>query len=141
MGKINYHQGVYYQVVRENLTFEEAIEAFKKREIIRYKYNQPLDPSKIKDIEGIGFTIEQIHSNDWFVVAVDDDMEDLKWEVSEMVHEMGVDIDTRFYNEEKMTISTYWQILNDKFFFDDESIYEMIKWFYDNKKDKFKNKK
>jgi len=138
---MKYHQGAYYQVVRENLTFEEAIEAFKKGEIIRYKYYQPLNPSKIKDIEGIGFTIEQIHNNDWFVVAVDDHMEDLKWEVSEMVHEMGVDIDTRFYNEENMTISTYWQILNDKFFFDEKSIYEMIKWFYDNKKDKFKNKK
>ena len=37
---MNYHQGVYYQVVRENLTFEEAIEAFKKGEIIRYKDNE-----------------------------------------------------------------------------------------------------
>lgn len=138
---MQYHQSVYYQVVRENMTFEEAIEAFKNGEIIRYKYNSPLDPSKIKDIEDIGFTIEQIHSNDWASLVVDFNMEDLKWEVSEMVHEMGVDIDTRFYNEENMTISTYWQILNDKFFFDDESIYEMIKWFYDNKKDKFKNKK
>lgn len=134
-------KSAYYKVVRENLTFEEAIEAFKKGEIIRYKYNQPLDPSEIKDIEGVGFTIEQIHSNDWVSLVVDDNMEDLKWEVSNMVHEMGVDIDTRFYNEENMTISTYWQILNDKFFFDDKSIYEMIKWFYDNKKDKFKNKK
>ena len=134
-------KSAYYKVVRENLTFEEAIEAFKKGEIIRYKYNQPLDPSEIKDIEGAGFTIEQIHSNDWVSLVVDDNMEDLKWEVSNMVHEMGVDIDTRFYNEENMTISTYWQILNDKFFFDDKSIYEMIKWFYGNKKDKFKNKK
>lgn len=136
-----YHQSVYYQVVRENMTFEEAIEAFKKGEIIRYKYNSPLGPSKIKDIEGIGFTIEQIHSHDWVALVVDFNMEDLKWKVSDMVHEMGVEIDSRFYNEENMTISTYWQILNDKFFFDDESIYEMIKWFYDNKKDKFKNKK
>ena len=134
-------KSAYYKVVRENMTFEEAIEAFKKGEIIRYKYNQPLDPSEIKDIEGVGFTIEQIHSNDWTALVVDDNMEDLKWEVSNMVHEMGVDIDTRFYNEENMTISTYWQILNDKFFFDDKSIYEMIKWIYDNKKDKFKNKK
>lgn len=129
-----YHQSVYYQVVRENMTFEEAIEAFKKGEIIRYKYNQPLDPSKIKDIEDIGFTIEQIHSNDWTALVVDFNMEDLKWEVSEMVHEMGVDIDTRFYNEENMTISTYWQILNDKHFFDDNLIYEIIKWIFDNKK-------
>ena len=141
MGKMKYHQGVYYQVVRENLTFEEAIEAFKKGEIIRYKDSEPLDPSVIEKIEYVGFTIEQIHSNDWFVVEVDGNMEDLKWEVSEMVREMGVEIDTRFYNEEKMTISTYWQIINDKFFFDDKSIYEMLKWFYDNKKDKFKNKK
>lgn len=138
---MKYHQSVYYKVVRENLTFEEAIEAFKKGEIIRYKYNEPLKPSKIKDIEKIGFTIEQIHNNDWFVIAVDGDMEDLKWEVSKMVHEMGVDIDTRFYNEETMPISRYWKILNDIFFFDEKSIYEMIKWFYDNKKDKFKNKK
>lgn len=137
---MKYHQGVYYQVIRENMTFEEAIEAFKKGEIIRYKYSPPLDPSEIKNIEDVGFTIEQIHSNDWSVVVFDFNMEDLKWEVSEMVHEMGVDIDTRFYNEENMTISTYWQILNGKFFFDDKSIYEMIKWFYDNKKDKFKNK-
>ena len=138
---MKYHQGVYYQAIRENMTFEEAIEAFKKGEIIRYKYNPPLDPSEIKNIEGVGFTIEQMHSNDWSVVVFDSNMEDLKWEVSEMVHEMEVDIDTRFYNEENMTISTYWQILNDNFFFDDESIYEMIKWFYDNKKDNFKNKK
>lgn len=133
----------YYQVVRENLTFEEAIEAFKKGEIIRYKnkYNEPLDPSEIKDIGKINLTVEQIYGNDWAALVVDDNMETLKWEVSNMVHEMGVDIDTRFYNEENMTISTYWQILNDKFFFDDKSIYEMIKWFYDNKKDKFKNKK
>lgn len=135
-----YCQGMYYQVVRENLTFEEAIESFKNGEIIRYKQGKPLCPSETKDIKGIGFTLEQIHSNDWAVLVVDNNMEDLKWKVSEMVHEMGVDIDTRFYNEENMTISTYWQILNDKFFFDDKSIYEMIKWFYDNKKDKFKNK-
>ena len=133
-------KNVYYQVVRENMNFEEAIEAFKKGTIIRYKYSEPLDP-KIKDIEKIGFTIEQIHSNDWTAIIVDDDMEDLKWKVSEMVHEMGVEIDSRFYNEENMTISTYWRILNDIFFFDDKSIYEMIKYFYDNKKAKFKNKK
>ena len=134
-------ESAYYKVIRENLTFEEAIKAFKKGEIIRYQYNEPLKPYKIKDIEKIGFTIEQIHSNDWSVIAVDGDMEDLKWEVSKMVHEMGVDIDTRFYNEETMPISRYWKILNDIFFFDEKSIYEMIKWFYDNKKDKFKNKK
>lgn len=138
---MNYHQGVYYQVVRENLTFEEAIEAFKKGEIIRYKDNEPLDPSVIEKIEYLGFTIEQIHSNDWSVIEVDGNMENLKWEVSDMVHEMGVEIDTRFYNEEKMTISTYWQILNNIFFFDDKTIYEMIKYVYDNKKYKIKNKK
>jgi len=138
---MKYHQGVYYRVVRENLTFEEAIEAFKKGEIIRYKDSKPLDPSVIEKIEYVGFTIEQIHSNDWSVVAVDCDMEDLKWEVSNMVHEMGVEIDTRFYNEENMTISTYWQILNNIFFFDDKTIYEMIKYLYDNKKDKFKKQK
>ena len=82
-------KSAYYKVVREKLTFEEAIEAFKKGEIIRYKYNQPLDPFEIKDIEDVGFTIEQIHSNDWASLVVDDNMEDLKWKVSEMVHEMG----------------------------------------------------
>lgn len=131
----------YYKVVKEKLTFEEAIEAFKKKEIIRYKHYQPLCPSEIKNIENIGFTIEQIHSNDWSVVVVDDNMEELKRQVSDMVHEMGIDIDTRFYSEEKMDISTYWQILNDHFFFDDELAYEIIKWVYDNEKYKSKNKK
>lgn len=134
MGKMQYHQSVYYQVVRENMTFEEAIEAFKKGEIIRYKYNSPLDPSKIKDIEGIGFTIEQIHSHDWVALVVDNNMEDLKRQVDYMIHEMGVEIDTRFYKEEYMNISSYWHILNDKHFFDDYLIYEIIKWIFDNKK-------
>ena len=130
---------MYYKVVKDKLTFEEAVEAFKKGEIIRYKNNQPLCPSEIKNIESIGFTIEQIHSNDWSVVVADDDMEDLKRQVSNMVHEMGIDIDTRFYHEEKMDISSYWCLLNHEMFFDDKTLYEIIKWIYDNKKYKSKN--
>lgn len=125
---------MYFKVVKDKLTFEEAIEAFKKGEIIRYKDYEPLCSSETKNIESVGFTIEQIHSNDWSVVVVDDDMEDLKWQVSDMFHEMGIEIDTRFYHEEKMDISTYWDILNDKIFFDDKLAYEIIKWVYDNKK-------
>lgn len=130
---------MYYKVVKEKLTFEEAIEAFKKGEIIRYKNNQPLCPSEIKNIESIGFTIEQIHSNDWSVLVVDDDMEDLKWQVSNMFYEMGIDIDTRFYHEEKMDISSYWCLLNHEMFFDDKTLYEIIKWIYEN--GKYKSKK
>jgi len=130
---------MYYKVVKEKLTFDEAIEAFKKKQTIRYKNNQPLCPSEIKNIESIGFTIEQIHSNDWSVLVVDDDMEDLKWQVSDMVHEMGIDIDTRFYHEEKMDISSYWCLLNHEMFFDDKTLYEIIKWIYEN--GKYKSKK
>lgn len=130
---------MYFKVVKDKLTFDEAIEAFKNGEIIRYKHYEPLCPSKIKYIENIGFTIEEIHSNDWSVVVDDDNMEDLKRQVSDMVHEMGIEIDTRFYHEEKMDILTYWQILNDKMFFDDKLAYEIIKWVYDNKKYKSKN--
>ena len=32
-----------------------------------------------------------------------------------------------------MDISTYWDILNDRMFFDDKLVYEIIKWVYDNK--------
>ena len=130
---------MYYKVVKEKITFEEAIEAFKKKQIIRYKHNQPLCPSEIKNIESIGFTIEQIHSNDWSVVVADDDMEDLKRQVSNMVHEMGIDIDTRFYHEEKMDISSYWCLLIHEMFFDDKTLYEIIKWIYEN--GKYKSKK
>lgn len=125
---------MYYKIVKDKLTFDEAIEAFKNGEIIRYKHYEPLCPSKIKYIENIGFTIEEVHSNDWSVVVSDDNMEDLKRQVSDMFHEMGIDIDTRFYDEEKMDISIYWNILNDRMFFDDKLIYEIIKWVYENGK-------
>ena len=56
-----------------------------------------------------------------------------------MIHEMGIDIDTRFYDEEKMNISSYWNLLNDKMLFDDKTLYEIIKWLYENEKYKSKN--
>ena len=124
---------MYYKVVKEKLTFDEAIEAFEDNKIIQYKNYKPMHPSDVR-INDFRFTLEQVQGNDWKIVENDYYMEDLKRQVSDMVHEMGIDIDTRFYNEEIMNISTYWQILNDRMFFDDKLAYEIIKWIYDNKK-------
>lgn len=124
---------MYYRVVKENLNFEQAIKAFEDNKIIQYKNYKPIHPSDVR-INDFRFTLEQIQGNDWKIVENDYYMEDLKRQVSDMVHEMGIDIDTRFYNEEIMDISTYWQILNDKMFFDDKLAYEVIKWVYENGK-------
>lgn len=123
----------YYKAIKSNLTFNEAIDSFKDGNIIRLDDNI-LDPKTIK-INEIRFSMDQITSNDWEVVDVDHEMVDKLYEVRDMMDDIGLNIDSRFYNEERMEISDYWNLFENQFVIGDVNLqYEFMKFYVNNYK-------
>ena len=79
------------------------------------------------NIDNIRFSINQIRSNKWEVVDIDHDIMDKLDEVRDMMNDINLHIDSRFYNEEKMDISSYWNLFENQFITGDENLqYELI---------------
>lgn len=126
---------MYYKVVKSNLSFNEAIEAFNNKSIIRYGWwGAVYDPSKV-NIKNEKFPLEQIQNNEWHIVIPDNEMNSKLDEIREIMHEMNLNIDSRFYDESQMNIESYWNLFNDQFIIEDVA-YNIMKWFYYNKYNK-----
>lgn len=51
-------------------------------------------------------------------------------EVRDMMHDINLDIDSRFYHEEKMDISSYWNLFEDQFVIGNDNLqYEFMKYY------------
>ena len=124
---------MYYKAIKSNLSFTDAINSFKDGNIIRLGYSI-FDP-KDMNIYNTKFSIDQITSNKWEVVDIDHDMVDKLDEVRDMMHDINLDIDSRFYHEEKMDISSYWNLFENQFIMGDDNLqYELIKFYVNNYK-------
>lgn len=124
---------MYYKAVKSNLSFNDAINSFKNGNIIRLGYNV-FDP-KDMNIDNVKFSIDQIISNKWEVVDIDHDMMYKLYEVQDMMNDINLDIDSRFYHEEKMDISSYWNLFENQFIMGDDNLqYELIKFYVNNYK-------
>ena len=119
---------MYYKAIKSNLSFNDAINSFKDGNIIRLGYSI-FDP-KDMNIYNTKFSIDQITSNKWEVVDIDHDMVDKLDEVRDMMHDINLDIDSRFYHEEKMDISSYWNLFDDQFVTGNDRLqYEFMKYY------------
>ena len=119
---------MYYKAIKSNLSFTDAINSFKDGNIIRLG-NSLFDP-KDMNIYNTKFSIDQITSNKWEVVDIDHDMVDKLDEVRDMMHDINLDIDSRFYHEEKMGISSYWNLFEDQFVIGNDNLqYEFMKYY------------
>ena len=125
---------MYYKVTKSNLSFNEAIDSF------IYGYNiirlgdWILNPKDI-NIDDITFSINQINSNNWEIVDVDYDMMYKLNEVRDIMRDINLDIDSRFYDEEKMNISSYWDLFEKQFVWNDSNLqYEFMKFYANNYK-------
>ena len=124
---------MYYKAIKSNLSFTDAINSFKDGNIIRLGYSI-FDP-KDMNIYNTKFSIDQITSNKWEVVDIDHDMMDKLDEVRDMMHDINLDIDSRFYHEEKMDISSYWNLFENQFIMGNDNLqYELIKFYVNNYK-------
>ena len=87
------------------------------------------------NIDNIRFSIDQVMSSKWEVVDIDHDIMDKLDEVRDMMNDINLDIDSRFYNEEKMDISSYWNLFENQFIMGDDNLqYELIKFYVNNYK-------
>ena len=93
---------MYYKVIKSNLSFNEAIDSFNNGNIIRLE-NRIFNPKDI-NINNIRLYMNQIKSNNWEVIDIDSDMLNKLDNVRDMMHEINLNIDSRFYDEEKMDI-------------------------------------
>ena len=119
---------MYYKAIKSNLSFNDAINSFKNGNIIRLGHSI-FDP-KDMNIYNTKFSIDQITSNKWEVVDIDHDMEDKLADVRDMMNDINLDIDDRFYHEDKMDISSYWDLFNDQFVIGDDNLqYEFMKYY------------
>lgn len=119
---------MYYKAIKSNLSFNDAIDSFNNGNIIRLG-NSIFDP-KDMNIYNTKFSIDQITSNKWEVVDIDHDMEDKLADVRDMMNDINLDIDDRFYHEDKMDISSYWDLFNDQFVIGDDNLqYEFMKYY------------
>lgn len=124
---------MYYKVSKSNLSFNEAIEAFKNNNVISDGWSHIYDP-KEKSLDGLKFSIEKIQSNDWNILTIDNEMNIKLEETRDIMHEIGLDIDGRFYDESRMDINSYWNLFEQQFLLVDDKIQaDIIKWFYTNK--------
>ena len=124
---------MYYKAVKSNLSFNDAINSFKDGNIIRLGYNV-FDP-KDMNIDNVKFSIDQIISSKWEVVDIDHDRMGKLYEVQDMMNDINLDIDSRFYNEEKMDISSYWNLFENQFIMGDDNLqYELMKFYVNNYK-------
>ena len=124
---------MYYKATKSNLSFNEAIDSFMYGYIIRLG-DYILNPKDI-NIDDITFSINQINSNNWEIVDIDYDMLYKLNEVKDMMRNINLDIDSRFYNEEKMNISSYWDLFEEQFVWNDSNLqYEFMKFYANNYK-------
>ena len=124
---------MYYKAVKSNLSFNDAINSFKNGNIIRLGYNV-FDP-KDMNIDNVKFSIDQIISSKWEVVDIDHDRMGKLYEVQDMMNDINLDIDSRFYNEEKIDISSYWNLFENQFIMGDDNLqYELMKFYVNNYK-------
>ena len=117
---------MYYKVSKSNLSFNEAIEAFKNKNVIRNGIDgNKYDPSNVK-IEDLKFSFNEIQSNDWNILVRD--------------NEMNLNIDSRFYDESRMDINDYWYLFENQFLTGADNLqYNIMKWFYYNRYNKTEN--
>lgn len=126
---------MYYKVSKNNLSFNEAIEAFKRKNVIRKGiYGNIYDPDKI-NLNDLKFSYEDIQSNDWSILVIDNEMNLKLEEIRDIMHEMNLNIDSRFYDESQMDIDDYWRLFEQQFM-DENIAYHIMKWFYYNKYNK-----
>lgn len=124
---------MYYKAIKSNLTFNEAIDSFKDGNIIRL--DEIIFDPKTMRINEIRFSMDQITSNDWEVVDVDYEMVNKLDEVRDMMYDINLNIDSRFYNEERMDISDYWDLFENQFVMGDDNLqYEFMKFYVNNYK-------
>lgn len=126
---------MYYKVSKSDLSFQEAIWAFKNKNIIRKGMNGTIyDPSTSK-LEDLKFSLEEIDSNDWNILTIDTEKNLKLEEIKDIMHEINLNIDSRFYDESYMNINSYWNLFEDQFI-DEDLAYNIMKWFYYNKRNK-----
>lgn len=119
---------MYYKAIKSNLTFSDAIDHFRNGYVIRLG-SKVQDPNNMS-IMDLKFSIDEITSNNWEVVDTDYDMMDKLDEVRDMMHDIDLDIDSRFYDELNMDISSYWNLFNHQFVIGDEDLqYEFMKYY------------
>ena len=119
---------MYYKTVKKNLSFNEAIEYFKKNNIIKNDFDV-YDPKEV-DIDELKFSIEQIQSNKWEVLVHDNDMNERLKEIRDMMHDINLNIDSRFYDEDKLDIAGFWNLFENQFvLMHDEIQYELMKYY------------
>ena len=127
---------MYYKVSKSNLSFNEAINAFHQKNAIRRGvYGTVHDPSTTK-LEDLKFSLEEINSNDWNILIPDDEMNIKLEEIRDIMHKINLDIDIRFYFEDKMDIDVYWNLFEEQFLINDNIKYDIMKWFYHNRYNK-----
>ena len=127
---------MYYKVVKNNVSFNDAIEAFKNKNVIKDEYSNIYDPNE-KGLNDLKFSIDQIQSNSWSILVLDNEMNLRLAEIRDIMHEINLNIDSRFYNEDKMDIGDYWMLFEGQFI-KDELAYHIMKWFYHNYNKKIK---
>ena len=67
------------------------------------------------------------------VVDNDHDMMAMLDEVRDMMHDINLNIDSRFYNEDRMDISSYWNLFEEQFVMSDDNLqYEFMKFYVNN---------
>lgn len=130
---------MYYKVIKSNISFNNAINAFNNKSIIRYKDYTIYDPAKIHNINDEKFSLEQIQSHEWNIIVPDNDMENKLDEIRDMMDDINLDIDSRFYDESRMDISSYWQLFENQFLLNNDDLkYHIMKWYYNNKHNNLK---
>ena len=124
---------MYYKTIKSNLTFNEAINSFKQRNIIRCG-SKVIDPSKTS-IDSVQFSMDEITSHYWEILGIDNNMMQKLDEVRDMMYDINLYIDTRFYNKDRMNISNYWNLFEDQFVLGDDNLqYEFMKFYVNNYK-------
>jgi hypothetical protein len=124
---------MYYKAIKSNLSFNEAINSLKDGNIIRHE--DILFNPKDMNIKDFKFSIEQIASNSWEVVDIDYDMMKKLDEVRDMMYEINLNIDSRFYQESLMNISSYWNLFENQFILVNEDLqFEIMKYYYEKYK-------
>ena len=117
----------YHNIVKDNLTFQEAYAAFMEGKIVRRWsnfYTVYTNASKEEDMNEAKFSIADIKATDWQILEVNWDLEDKLDAVRMYVEDAGLDIDTRFYDLYKMDIGEIFNLITDSL--DTETMYNII---------------
>lgn len=131
---------MYYKVSKSDLSFDEAIAAFANKNIIRNgSCGHIYDPSEV-NLKELKFSLEEINSNDWYIIVPDNEKNEKLEEIKDIMDEINLNIDSRFYIKDKMNINDYWNLFEQQFI-DNDLAYNIMKWFYYNKYNKTAYKK